>query len=1467
MALDQVGVEAVVKGFDNYVKQMRQLVTETQKASGGLQGAATQSQAAGSSFKSSAAQVAKLGAAFIGVTAGINGIQAGFRNTIGAAISFESSFAGVRKTVNASEAEFAALAQGFRNLAKEIPINVNELNRIGEAAGQLGIKKENILEFTRTIADLGVTTNLSTDQAATALARLANITSLPQSQFSNLGSTIVALGNNFATTEAEITEFGLRIAGAGTQVGLSEAEILAFGAALSSVGIAAEAGGTAISRVFVEINNAVVSGGEKLEEFARVAGLSASEFQRLFNEDAAMATTAFIEGLGRVSAAGENVFEVLEKLDLDDIRVRDALLRAANAGDLLRNAIELANGAFEENTALAVEAEQRYATTASQIQILKNNLTDLGISIGTAVLPAINDVTGALTSMVTSAREGEGAFGAIADILPSLAAVLGAIVAIKVAKYLLDLAQAARTAAMGVSAAQLSMGGFVAAFIALDAGLRAITGDGLMERFVGLLDGADEAAKRAARSMDDFNLSLKRGDTGLEAGLDLINQAFGRLSNHLDDVRTKQQNLATVIPGVETSFRRQGEAVGFALKAMQDAGVPAAELLRILGESRVEALGYAQSLGLTEEQARGLVGSFNDAATAQFAYKDAAAEASPVISDIEQDLRATKQELVGISQSGGPAAQAISDAGDAAGEAEDPLSEFAAAIEGAATATDTLRKNLSILTEQYLLDEETLQRTLDLAEIDLAIAQLRAKGVENLTDAEKEYLEVLEGRKEALEGANEVERAAIDLLTKTGEALVTFGATDTSGIANIFQVFKDNQVPLEDANTILQGILTAFQTVDTTQSIGQFQALYDQLVTLYGKEFADKVFEELGPTLSAKFASAEPEVQAAAQRLGAVIPPSARIGVESKLAEIDAANDAIANQVKAGTDKATAAGETVGAAVPPGVASGVSGAGDSGISDAVKSKVEMAGPEAEAAGVTVGGQAAAGIGAGLSSYDFSSIIAGIKNQILGSFAFLFQMKSPSKLMADEVGKPLVEGIALGIAYGKTSIQEAIKLLSDYTQTELMQVLDRINQAIAQNIKARNYALESGNQVMADIFAKQAVMVQDNLENLVSALGEMGEAGAEALKALVNQMDKLQTELASNLKEGITLTHDETYEMLQNLKYDILNSGLPDDMKLQAEAVIDGWIEGLRDGVGVANSEIIAFLQGLQQTIMSNVLTVTPTVTTNPDGSVTVSYGGGGITPAVGGQLTPGTGGGGGGGGSGGGSGPSQWQLLTSPVGGITATGNEFRYNQQTGEYEPIPAGQKIPQGTAYWFYGPMQTFDPIGPYYTQVGSITAPSGKKVKIYQHANGTIGYFDEDDPFKFYAYYGAYTDFDGQTVQPGYGAGSQAGNSWNNSPFIGPASLDVGTPMVKKDGLAYIHAGEAVIPAALNPFAQVMAPLDTMGTSIGDTSITLDFRGASFGGDAYDTGEAVRQVVRDELASQIGPGAFDAGIRTYR
>lgn len=316
-----------------------------------------------------------------------------------ASIDIESAFAGVRKTLDTSgmsakEAEkaFKNIEDGIMALSKKMPTAATEIAGVAEAAGQLGIKTENVLGFTEVMVKLGDTTNMSAEEASTALARLANITGMPQTNFDRLGSTVVALGNNLATTEGEIVEMGLRLAGAGKQVGMSEAQILSFAGALSSVGINAEAGGSAMSKVMVNMQLAVEKGGKSLKQFADVAGMSSSDFKKAFKEDASQAIMAFIKGLGDAEKKGKSAIGILDDMGIKEVVLRDTLLRTAGASDVLANALELGNSAWEENTALTNEANQRYETTASKLAIAKNELISAGKTIGDNLVPAIRDV-------------------------------------------------------------------------------------------------------------------------------------------------------------------------------------------------------------------------------------------------------------------------------------------------------------------------------------------------------------------------------------------------------------------------------------------------------------------------------------------------------------------------------------------------------------------------------------------------------------------------------------------------------------------------------------------------------------------------------------------------------------------------------------------------------------------------------------------------------------------------------------------------------------------------------------------------------------------------------------------------------------------------------------------------------------------------------------------------------------------
>lgn len=309
------------------------------------------------------------------------------------AIDFESAFTGVEKTVDGTEEQMAELKQGIRDMAKEIPSTTTEISAVAEAAGQLGIQTENILDFTKVMIDLGNSTNLSAEEAASSLAKFANVTKMNAKDYDRLGSTIVALGNNFATTEADIVSMATRLAATGELTGLSQSQILSLATAMSSVGIEAEAGGSAMSKLLKKIQVATETGGKDLEDFAKVAGMSTTDFKKAFEKDAASALSSFISGLNDTERNGKSAVAVLDDMGLTEVRLSNTILSLANASGVMNKAVKLGNEAWQDNSALTNEANKRYQTLKSKIQIMVNKIKDLGITFGNKLMPVVEKVT------------------------------------------------------------------------------------------------------------------------------------------------------------------------------------------------------------------------------------------------------------------------------------------------------------------------------------------------------------------------------------------------------------------------------------------------------------------------------------------------------------------------------------------------------------------------------------------------------------------------------------------------------------------------------------------------------------------------------------------------------------------------------------------------------------------------------------------------------------------------------------------------------------------------------------------------------------------------------------------------------------------------------------------------------------------------------------------------------------------
>lgn len=333
------------------------------------------------------------------------------------AIEFESAFAGVRKTVNASEPEFEKLKSAIVKMSEKMPQSASEISKVMEVAGQLNVPYEDLESFTETMIKLGDSTNISSEQAGLLIAQFANITKLPTKDVDKLASVIVDLGNNTATTEDKIVDMMHSLGAGGSIFGLNQAQITGLAATLSSLGLESEKAGTASTKFMLrligtasksseefkkigeqmgmtaeEIEETMGTAGKDLENFSKVAGVTSEEFKKMVRENPADALVKVVSGLGEMGSSSEELIPILEALGIKEVRLRDTVLRLAQGHGSLAKNMKMAEDAWNKNTALNEEAGKRYETTESKLKMLKNQFQNMAIEIGVELLPSLLDL-------------------------------------------------------------------------------------------------------------------------------------------------------------------------------------------------------------------------------------------------------------------------------------------------------------------------------------------------------------------------------------------------------------------------------------------------------------------------------------------------------------------------------------------------------------------------------------------------------------------------------------------------------------------------------------------------------------------------------------------------------------------------------------------------------------------------------------------------------------------------------------------------------------------------------------------------------------------------------------------------------------------------------------------------------------------------------------------------------------------
>lgn len=793
----------------------------------------------GDSFRNSMDAVEAAAAAF-GVGEGFREVVETMQACIDKSIEFESAMTGVYKTVDLSLEEEERLAQDIRDMATEIPVSTTEIAGVAELAGQLGISNEALLDFTQTMVKLGTATNLTAEEAATSLAKLSNITGMAEENYGRLGSAIVDLGNHFATTEADIVNMTTRIASTGEVVGLTEPEMLALATALSSVGVEAEAGGTAISKLLKDMETRVAGFesasaaverygvaveslddgsdgacdaiqraaeaagasakvvetlGEKfdhLREYAKVAGMSASEFAQLWRTDAVTAVDAFVTGLAKMDEQGGNSVATLEELGITEVRLSNAVLALGSSEGILSDALRVANNAWENNTALSEEASRRFETTESKVQLLKNAFDDLLISLGddfkTAAEPIIEALTDLTRNMAGAAEEspllasGLAGIGGALGGLTALTTVAGGI------KLVVEALSLFGPAAGGIAAAVTAIAGLGSALYVYWENATEISKE--TERLTATNEALTQSSVDAREAFENTTATLEVNENrvrDLLSALENLMVQSGKTAAEEEAIQNIVKELNELLPGLGLSYDALTDSVNRTKEVMEEFANETANQKELSAYAeRVGELTTKEASLQTAEEETG-----KQLAAARESYKNAKESAEEYyeahkgldrvthiggIIEMEQDVARAKKEVDALTES----QEAL---GEELSTVRDELATAKEAYHGLSEEVEATNSRISEANRLLAENEANLKAKLEQIESDYAV----------------EYEKTLETQKDALEDYKEKQKQDLeDEKERWEDRLETLRKNNEEELENLRETHEAEREDLQD---------------------------------------------------------------------------------------------------------------------------------------------------------------------------------------------------------------------------------------------------------------------------------------------------------------------------------------------------------------------------------------------------------------------------------------------------------------------------------------------------------------------------------------------------------------------------------------------------------------------------------------------------------------------------------------------
>ena len=359
------------------------------------------------------------------------------------AAQYESDIAGIQKVVRDLRDE---TVDDLKDISIATSSSFSSIAEYATIAAALGVGQEDLAAFAQTMKDLETVTDGSIvgEDGAKMVARFLNVMNIGTDEVHNFGSALTIVEDKLAVTADEVLEISSRLGALSAVGNVTQHDIIGLGGVMMNLGLRVESSASAITRVFLDIENQVATASDKMVEYAQVAGMTGDEFAKmwdtnpmeafiaftdglkssvfremgeavrgdtealegfasvlglttdqfknLYSENPQDAFEAYVNALSELEDTGESTSVILDRLGLSGVRTAETLLKLAGNGELIREMIQTSNDAWEENTELTEKAGVIYETTQKQLEATWEAIKQAAESIGKTLLPTVKEV-------------------------------------------------------------------------------------------------------------------------------------------------------------------------------------------------------------------------------------------------------------------------------------------------------------------------------------------------------------------------------------------------------------------------------------------------------------------------------------------------------------------------------------------------------------------------------------------------------------------------------------------------------------------------------------------------------------------------------------------------------------------------------------------------------------------------------------------------------------------------------------------------------------------------------------------------------------------------------------------------------------------------------------------------------------------------------------------------------------------